>query len=108
MARRYDKGVSGSVQARNGYLHLVVGYKDPLTQKRKVKWMAMDLPEDSLKSVVEKRKRDMITEFEAKYARMIDGYDDPENYPFVAFMHEWLDEVHRHKIQETPPLSPPP
>ena len=101
MARRYDKGVSGSVQARNGYLHLVVGYKDPLTQKRKVKWMAMDLPEDSLKSVVEKRKRDMITEFEAKYARMIDGYDDPENYPFVAFMHEWLDEVHRHKIQET-------
>ena len=68
MARRYDKGVSGSVQARNGYLHLVVGYKDPLTQKRKVKWMAMDLPEDSLKSVVEKRKRDMITEFEAKYA----------------------------------------
>ena len=101
MARRYDKGVSGSVQARNGYLHLVVGYKDPLTQKRKVKWMAMDLPEDSLKSVVEKRKRDMITEFEAKYARLIDGYDDPENYPFVAFMHEWLDEVHRHKIQET-------
>ena len=38
MARRYDKGVSGSVQARNGYLHLVVGYKDPLTQKRKGKW----------------------------------------------------------------------
>ena len=101
MARRYDKGVSGSVQARNGYLHLVVGYKDPLTQKRKVKWMAMDLPEDSLKSVVEKRKRDMITEFEAKYARLIDGYDDPENYPFVAFMHEWLDEVHRHKVQES-------
>ena len=83
MARRYDKGVSGSVQARNGYLHLVVGYKDPLTQKRKVKWMAMDLPEDSLKSVVEKRKRDMITEFEAKHARMIDGYDDPT-------MPDWL------------------
>ena len=55
----------------------------------------------SVEQVVENRKRDLITEFEAKYARMIDGYDNPKNYPFVAFMHEWLDEVHRHKIQET-------
>ena len=32
---------------------------------------------------------------------MLDGYDDPENYPFIAFMNEWLDEVHRHKVQES-------
>ena len=58
MARRYDKGVSGSVQARNGYLHLVVGYKDPLTQQRKMKWIAMELPKDAPKSVIEKRKHE--------------------------------------------------
>ena len=101
MGRKYEKGVAGSVQERNGYLHLVIGYRDPLTQKRKTKWMAMDLPADALKSVIDKRKRVMLAEFEEKYARMLDGYDDPENYPFIAFMNEWLDEVHRHKVQES-------
>ena len=101
MGRKYEKGVAGSVQERNGYLHLVIGYRDPLTQKRKTKWMAMDLPADALKSVIDQRKRVMLAEFEEKYARMLDGYDDPENYPFIAFMNEWLDEVHRHKVQES-------
>ena len=101
MGRKYEKGVAGSIQEKNGFLHLVVGYKDPLTQKRKMKWISMDLPQDARKSVIEKRKRDMLAEFEEKYARMLDGYDDPSNYPFIAFMNEWLDEVHRHKIQET-------
>ena len=101
MGRKFEKGVSGSIQEKNGFLHLVIGYKDPLTQQRKMKWIAMDLPEDAPRSVVEKRKRDLLTEFEEKYARLLDGYDDPSKYPFIAFMHEWLDEVHRHKIQET-------
>ena len=101
MGRKYEKGVSGSVQEKNGFLHLVVGYKDPLTQQRKMKWLAMELPKDAPKSVIEKRKRDMLTEFEEKYARLLDGYDDPSKYPFIPFMHEWLDEVHRHKIQES-------
>ena len=101
MGRKYEKGVSGSVQEKNGFLHLVVGYKDPLTQQRKMKWLAMDLEKDAPKSVIEKRKRDMLTEFEEKYARLLDGYDDPSKYPFIPFMHEWLDEVHRHKIQES-------
>ncbi len=61
----------------------------------------MDLPKDERKSVIEKRKRDMLAEFEEKYARLLEGYDDPSKYPFIPFMHEWLDEVHRHKIQET-------
>ena len=77
MGRKYEKGVSGSVQEKNGFLHLVVGYKDPLTQQRKMKWLAMELPKDAPKSVIEKRKRDMLTEFEEKYARLLDGYDDP-------------------------------
>ena len=101
MGRKYEKGVSGSVQEKNGFLHLVVGYKDPLTQQRKMKWLAMELPKDAPKSVIEKRKRDMLTVFEEKYARLLDGYDDPSKYPFIPFMHEWLDEVHRHKIQES-------
>ena len=101
MGRKYEKGVAGSIQEKNGFLHLVVGYKDPMTQKRKMKWISMDLPQDARKSVIEKRKRDMLAEFEEKYARMLDGYDDPSNYPFIAFMNEWLDEFHRHKIQET-------
>ena len=38
MANKYNKGVSGSVQEKRGMLYLVVSFKDPITQKGKVKW----------------------------------------------------------------------
>ena len=41
MAKKLDKDISGSVQEKRGMLYLVVSYKDPVTQKHKVKWVGM-------------------------------------------------------------------
>ena len=98
---KYEKGVSGSVQAKNGMLHFVASYKDPITQKRKVKWKALGLPEGTQKAIVDKAKRDAQAKFEAEYQRYLDGYDDPKKYPLIDFLNEWLDKAHIHKIQES-------
>lgn len=40
----YEKGISGSVQEKNGYLHFVASFKDPITQKRKQNgWLSVSL-----------------------------------------------------------------
>ena len=63
----YEKGISGSVQEKNGYLHFVASFKDPITQKRKTKWMALGIPAGSPKAIVEKAKRDAQAQFEKEY-----------------------------------------
>ena len=98
---KHEKGVSGSVQEKNGMLHFVASFKDPITQKRKVKWKALGLPVGTSKAVINKAKRDAQAKFEAEYKRYLDGYDDPRNYPLVDFLNEWLDKAHIHKIQES-------
>ena len=75
MANKYNKGVSGSVQEKRGMLYLVVSYKDPITQKSKVKWIGLGIPSGSPKSVINKAKRDAQSKFEKEYKRFLDGYD---------------------------------
>lgn len=101
MANKYNKGVSGSVQEKRGMLYLVVSYKDPITQKGKVKWIGLGIPSGSPKSVINKAKRDAQIKFENEYRRFLDGYDDPSKYPLLPFLNDWLDKVHIHKIQES-------
>ena len=101
MANKYNKGVSGSVQEKRGMLYLVVSYKDPITQKGKVKWIGLGIPSSSPKSVINKAKRDAQIKFENEYRRFLDGYDDPSKYPLLPFLNDWLDKVHIHKIQES-------
>ena len=101
MANKYNKGVSGSVQEKRGMLYLVVSFKDPITQKSKVKWIGLGIPSGSPKSVINKAKRDAQIKFENEYRRFLDGYDDPSKYPLLPFLNDWLDKVHIHKIQES-------
>ena len=101
MIKNHEKGISGSVQEKNGRLHFVASYKDPVTQKRKTKWIGLGLPAGTPKSIVEKAKRDAQTQFEKDFKRYLDGYDDPSKYPLIAFLDEWLDKAHIHKIQES-------
>ena len=101
MANKYNKGVSGSVQEKRGMLYLVVSFKDPITQKGKVKWIGLGIPSGSPKSVINKAKRDAQIKFENEYRRFLDGYDDPSKYPLLPFLNDWLDKVHIHKIQES-------
>ena len=98
---KHEKGISGSVQAKNGKLYFVASFKDPITQKRKVKWKTLGLPEGTAKAVVDKAKRDAQSKFEDEYKRYLDGYDDPRKYPLVDFLNEWLDTAHVHKIQQS-------
>ena len=101
MAKKLDKDISGSVQEKRGMLYLVVSYKDPITQKHKVKWVGMGVPAGSPKAVINKAEREAKNKFEAQYKRYLDGYDDPTQYPLLEFLNDWLDKVHKHKIQES-------
>ena len=101
MAKKLDKDISGSVQEKRGMLYLVVSYKDPITQKHKTKWVGMGVPVGSPKSVINKAEREAKNQFEAQYKRYLDGYDDPTQYPLLEFLNDWLDKVHKHKIQES-------
>lgn len=101
MANKYNKGVSGSVQEKRGMLYLVVSYKDPITQKSKVKWIVLVIPSGSPKSMINKAKRDAQSKFENEYRRFLDGYDDLSKYPLLPFLNDWLDKAHIHKIQES-------
>lgn len=101
MAKKLDKDISGSVQEKRGMLYLVVSYKDTITQKHKVKWVGMGVPAGSPKSVINKAEREAKNQFEAQYKRYLDGYDDPTQYPLLPFLNDWLDKVHKHKIQES-------
>ena len=83
---KHEKGISGSIQAKNGKLYFVASFKDPITQKRKVKWKTLGLPEGTAKAVVDKAKRDAQAKFEDEYKRYLDGYDDPRKYPLVDFL----------------------
>lgn len=101
MKKKYDKGVSGSVQAKEGRLYFVAGYNDPITQKRKTKWITLGLPEGTKKSIVNKAQREVQAKFEEEYKRALEGYDDPSAYPLLTFLTDWLEKVHRYKIQES-------
>ena len=93
--------LTGSVQEKNGKLYLVYPHYDPIKQVAKPKWKSMGLYEGEKKAVIEKRKRELLRELEAEETRLREGYDNPENYPLLEFLTDWLEGVHRHKIQET-------
>mgnify|MGYP005779402275 CR=1 FL=1 len=42
------KVLSGSVQEKGGKLYAVIGYTDPITEKRKTKWIGLDLPKGDM------------------------------------------------------------
>ena len=94
-------GLSGSLQNKNGKLYAVIGYNDVVTQKRKMKWISLGLDENDKKSVINRALRDAISDFEDEYDKMLSGLRSPEDYPFLAFLTEWLETVKIKKVQES-------
>lgn len=101
MAPRKTFVLSASVQEKNGKLYLVYQHYDRIKKGTKPKWKSMGLSVGERKSIIEKRKREMINELELVEERLREGQESPENYPFLAFLTEWLETVHKHKVQES-------
>ena len=101
MAKKNGFVLTGSVQEKNGKLYLVYPHYDPIKQVAKPKWKSMGLYEGEKKAVIEKRRRELLRELEAEETRLREGYDNPENYPLMDFLNDWLENVHRYKIQQT-------
>ena len=93
--------LTGSVQEKRGKLYLVYPHYDPIKKVSKPKWQGMGLTAGTKKTIVEKKRREMLHELEIIEARLREGYKNPEHYPLVAFLTEWLEKVHKYKIQET-------
>lgn len=101
MATRKTFVLSASVQEKNGKLYLVYPHYDRIKKCTKPKWKSMGLWADERKTIVEKKKREMIGVLEAEEERLREGHESPENYPFLAFLTEWLETVQKHKVQES-------
>ena len=89
--------LNASVQPKDGRLYLVYSHYDPIQKKTKPKWKAMGLPVDAKKSVIEKRKREMMRAFEEEEYRLREGWTDPSCYPLIEFLNEWADKNHSQK-----------
>ena len=89
--------LNASVQPKDGRLYLVYSHYDPVQKKTKPKWKAMGLSVDAKKSVIEKRKREMMRAFEEEEYRLREGWTDPSCYPLINFLNEWADKSHSQK-----------
>ena len=81
-----ETALSGSVQEKNGKLYAVIGYGDPITKKRKYKWIGLNLTPDAKKSVVKAALRDAIAAFTEQYEKECRGILSPEDCPFLEFL----------------------
>ena len=93
--------ISASVHEKNGKLYAVASYKDRDTQKRKQKWLSLGLPAGAAQKTIEAQKRRVLTKFEEDYQLVIDGKRDGDNFKFISFANAWLDDVQRHRVQES-------
>ena len=71
----------------------MIGYTDPITEKRKTKWIGLDLPKGEKKAVVNKALRDTIDRFQEQYEKECRGILSPESCSFLDFLHSWLINV---------------
>lgn len=101
MAKKNGFVLTGSVQEKNGKLYLVYPHYDRIKKVAKPKWKSMGLLVGEKKTVIEKRRRELLSELEVEEQRLRDGYDNPENYPLMEFLTDWLETVHKYKIQQS-------
>lgn len=101
MAKKNEFMLTGSVQEKNGKLYLVYAHYDRIKKVARPKWKSMGLSVGEKKSVIEKRKRELLRLLEPEEQRLREGYESPEDYPLVAFLNDWLETVHKYKIQQS-------
>lgn len=96
-----ETALSGSVQEKNGKLYAVIGHGDPITKKRKYKWIGLNLTPDAKKSVVKAALRDAIATFTEQYEKECRGILSPEDCPFLEFLQSWLVNVKKPNVQKS-------
>ena len=96
-----QKVLSGSVQEKGGKLYAVIGYTDPITEKRKTKWIGLDLLKGEKKAVVNKALRDAIDRFQEQHEKECRGILSPESCSFLDFLHSWLINVKKPNVQKS-------
>ena len=94
-----DICLSGSIQEKRGKLYAVIGYKDPMTEMRKVKWIGLGLTPDAKQNVQNKALREAIAGFEEEYGKMLLGIKSPEQCVFLDFLYNWLETVKKPTLQ---------
>lgn len=96
-----ETALSGSVQEKNGKLYAVIGHGDPITKKRKYKWIGLNITPDAKKSVVKAALRDAIAAFTEQYEKECRGILSPEDCPFLEFLQSWLVNVKKPNVQKS-------
>lgn len=96
-----ETALSGSVQEKNGKLYAVIGYGDPITKKRKYKWIGLNLTPDAKKSVVKAALRYAIAAFTEQHEKECRGVLSPEDCPFLEFLQSWLVNVKKPNVQKS-------
>lgn len=96
-----ETALSGSVQEKGGKLYAVIGYIDPISKKRKYKWVALNLTPGEKKSVVNKALRGAIDAFTEQYEKECRGILSPTDCPFLEFLQNWLTNVKKPNVQKS-------
>ena len=97
-----ETALSGSVQEKNGKLYAVIGHGDPITKKRKYKWIGLNITPDAKKSVVKAALRDAIAAFTEQYEKECRGILSPEDCPFLEFLRAGLSMSRNRMCRNRP------
>ncbi len=88
---------AASIQTKSGRLYAVIQVKTGKTTKPV--WRALGLDEGTAKSTVNKRFREVVTNFEEEHAKLLERANRPESdIPVYEYMCEFL-ERHKQNIQ---------
>lgn len=100
---KQENGTStrGSIQPKGDRLYLVVSYKDLVTHRRKNKWIGLGLSPNAAPEEIERARGQALAKFEQTCRRWMEGGDDPEHYPLLEFLRDWLEDVQRYRVQES-------
>jgi integrase len=91
--------MKASVQLKKGLYYVVISFKDNLG-KHKTKWVPTGLKEGAGKRKIEEKRKEILSEFEEAYNRILYAHVPDENgitlsmrYKFTDFMDMWLETV---------------
>ena len=83
---------AASIQAKSGRLYAVIQVKTGKITKPV--WRALGLDEGTAKSTVNKRFREVVTNFEEEHAKLLERVNRPNSeIPIYEYMHEFVERI---------------
>ena len=83
---------AASIQAKSGRLYAVIQVKTG--KATKPVWRALGLDEDASKSTVNKRFREVVTNFEEEYAELLERVNRPDSeIPIYEYLKEFVERI---------------